>query len=161
MPRRRGQAARHNDAMKQYLDDAMKAADQGLRAVDMNAGALDQLLAKYDHPDSPVRHRPAMPQSPDAAAKKELAELEQFLSRQTASLDRMSALPALTPKTAAMDEEIDSVLEQVLKMEMADKKDTVAAKIKAAKIKKAAPAGGAYRTSKIKTSKKRKEKART
>jgi hypothetical protein len=148
-------AARQNDAMKQYLRDAIKAADQGLRAVDLNAGGdLDQLLAKYDHPESPVRQRPALPNSPNAAQKKELTELEQFLSRQTASLDRMSALPLMTPKTAALDDEIDSVLEQVMHMEMADKKEMA---------KKAAPAGGAYMNSSRggneKTSKKKKKKS--
>ena len=156
MPGRRGKTARQNDAMKQYLHDALKAADQGLRAVDTKAGDdLDELLAKYDHPESPVRQRPAVPQSPNAAAKKELAELEQFLSRQTASLNRMSALPALTPKTAALDDEIDSVLEQVLKMEMAEKKDTA---------KKGAPTGAAYmshRSGNHKATKKRRGRART
>ena len=151
--RGRTAAAHQNDAMKQYLRDAMKAADQGLRAVDLNAGGdLDQLLAKYDHAESPMRQRPAVPTSPNAAQKKELTELEQFLSRQTASLDRMSALPLVTPKTAALDDEIDSVLEQVMRMEMADKKEMAK--------KAATAAGGAYMSSRRgdneKTSKKKK-----
>ena len=48
----------------------------------------------------------------------------------------MSALPAITPKSAALDDEIDSVLHKVMQMELAEKQS--------ATVKKAGRAGKAY-----------------
>ena len=109
--------------MKEYLDEAIRAADQGLRAIDTNTDDLDELLARYAKVESPQRTdaMATIQSSPTQEQRKELHELESFLSRQTASLDRMSALPALTPTTQALDNEIDDVLARVMKMENDEK----------------------------------------
>lgn len=127
---------RKGQAVRNFADDAMRAADQGLRQLDATSVTdLDKLLKTFEHADSPKPKRSEVPTSPSMAQKKELLELEAFLDKQNATLDRLSALPVQTPKTAAAHENIDVLLEQVMKMEEAEKKVT---------SKKSGPAGRAY-----------------